>query len=317
MQEIMLEIILRLVFGIRDTYRLARLRALLPRLVDIDAATAVVLLLPPRLRAWTERSRLLRRMSFLPSSRFFGARDEVDRILYEEIEHRRTAADAGGTDVLSRLLAARDDTGRPMSDQELRDELITLLEAGHETTATGLAWTFERLLRHPAALARLLDELDAGQDETYINAVIKESLRARPVVYDAPRLLDAPLKLGGYDIPADWFAAPLISLIHRDPEAYPQPEEFRPERFLGQGGDDTSRANGSWMPFGGGRRYCVGAQLALLEMRVVIREVLQRLELHAPDPAPEAQKMKHVTFVPARQTRVIARARSTIRTAAG
>ncbi|MGH3392729.1 MAG: cytochrome P450, partial [Actinomadura sp.] len=274
MQNITLEVILRLVFGIHDTERLSRLRVLLPELIDVGGST-VLLMTPPGLRSWLETSPLARRLPFLPTTRFVKVRAAVDRILYDEIARRRATPDPEATDVLSRLLAARDDEDRPLSDEELRDELITLLEAGHETTATGLAWAFERLLRNPEIVDRLRAELAAGGDETYLDAVVKEALRSRPVVYDAPRLLDVPLDLGGYRVPAGWFAAPLISVIHRDPQAYPEPDEFRPERFLG---DDTAQAQKSWMPFGGGRRYCVGAQLALLEMRVIIREVLTRVE---------------------------------------
>ncbi|GAA4521883.1 MULTISPECIES: cytochrome P450 [Nonomuraea] len=288
MQEITLEVIIRLVFGIRDAERLGRLHALLPRLIRLGGATSVVML-PARLR---ERAK---GVPFLPYARFLKARAGVDAILYEEIARRRSAG-ADGTDVLSRLLESGFD------DQEIRDELITLLIAGHETTATSLAWAFERLLRLPHVLERLPD------DEPYLDAVVKEVMRVRPAVYEAPRLLDAPLRLGEYEIPAGSYAGPFIPLVHRDPAAFPSPEEFRPERFLdGQ----QSRA---WMPFGGGRRFCVGAQLALLEMRVIIREVLHRLDLTAPDPAPETRRLTNVTLSPARLTRVIARARSLDRT---
>ncbi|MEV4217331.1 cytochrome P450 [Nonomuraea sp. NPDC049725] len=287
MQEITLEIIIRLIFGIRDAERMGRLRALLPRLIE-SGGSASVAMLPARLRGPAAA------LPFLPYARFLRLRAAVDAILYDEIRRRR--ADPDGTDVLSRLLNAG------LGDEEVRDELITLLIAGHETTATGLAWTFERLLRLPDVLRRLPD------DEPYLDAVVKEALRARPVVYEAPRLLDAPLRLGGYDIPAGWYAGPFIPLVHQDPAAFPSPAEFRPERFLeGQ----QSRA---WMPFGGGRRFCVGAQLALLEMRVIIREVLHRLELVAPDQAPEARRLANVTLAPAELTRVIARARTPART---
>lgn len=287
MQEITLEIIIRLVFGIRDAGRIGRLRALLPRLIEAGGSMSVAML-PPRLRE------PMARLPFSPYARFLRVRAAVDAILFEEIARRRKEPE--GTDVLSRLLA----TG--LGDQEVRDELITLLIAGHETTATGLAWAFERLLRLPDVLRRLPD------DEPYLDAVIKEVLRVRPVVYEAPRVLDAPLRLGGYEIPAGWYAGPSIPLVHHDAAVFPSPAEFRPERFLdGQ----QSRA---WMPFGGGRRFCVGAQLALLEMRVIIREVLRRLELTAPDPAPEARRLANVTFAPARLTRVIARAHYPART---
>jgi cytochrome P450 len=305
MQEITLEVILRLVFGIRDNDRLIRLRELIPELIDVGGSTALVMM-PPRMRAWTERSRLLRHVSFLPTTRFVKVRAAVDEILYDEIARRRAGSAPEATDVLSRLLAARDEDGQAMSDQEIRDELLTLVVAGHETTATGLAWAFDRLLRTDTVLTRLREEIAAGEEETYLDAVVKEVLRSRPVVFDAPRLLDAPLRLGAHEVPAGWFAAPLIALIHRDPDAYPEPDVFRPERFLGDG---AALAAKSWMPFGGGRRYCAGAQLALLEMRVIIREILRRVDLDGVGAAPERPRMKHVTYVPAHGTRVRVRAR--------
>lgn len=289
MQEITLEVILRLVFGIRDDRRLDRLRVLLPKLIEIGGS-ATLMMLPPRVREAT------RRLPFTQYGRFLRLRTAVDEILFDEIGRRR--AEPGGTDVLGRLLETE------LGDQEVRDELITLLIAGHETTATGLAWAFERLLRTPDVLDRL------PHDEEYLDAVVKEALRVRPVVFEAPRLVDAPLRLGDYEVPAGWYAAPLIALIHQDPSIWPSPEEFRPERFL-DGADAHGKA---WMPFGGGRRFCVGAQLALLEMRVILREVLGRLELSAPDPAPEARRLKLVTLAPAKLTRVSARARTPART---
>ncbi|MFI6978822.1 cytochrome P450 [Embleya sp. NPDC050154] len=304
MQEITLEVILRLVFGIRDNDRLARLRTAIPELIEVGGSP-VMLMLPPRVRAWTQ-SPPATRLGFLPTTRFQRARDAVDAMLFDEIAHRRTEPVPGATDVLSRLLQARDEQGRPMSDQELRDELITMLEAGHETTATALAWTFERLLRTPAVLAELREEIDDGRHTTYLDAVVKEALRSRPVVYEAPRLLDEPLQLGRFRVPAGSFASPVITLIHHDPEVFPEPSRFRPERFLGP---DAARAQRAWMPFGGGRRYCVGAQLAVLEMTVIIREVLTRLELTAPDPTPERPRARHVTLIPAKRTVVVARPR--------
>ncbi|MGW3347710.1 cytochrome P450 [Nonomuraea rubra] len=287
-QEITLEIIIRLIFGITDAGRVRRLHALLPELIETGGSMQVAML-PERVRG------LAARAPFLAYGRFLRLRAEVDAILFEEIRRRRAAP--GGDDVLGRLLESE------LGDQELRDELITMLIAGHETTATGLAWAFERILRMPEVLRRLPD------DEPYLDAVVREVLRVRPVVYEAPRLLDAPLRLGGYEIPAGWYAGPYIPLVHRDPAAFPAPGEFRPERFL------DGHQGKAWMPFGGGRRFCVGAQLALLEMRVIIREVLHRLELTAPDQAPEARRLKNVTLAPAKLTRVIARARTPARTA--
>ncbi|MBB5775823.1 cytochrome P450 [Nonomuraea jabiensis] len=283
MQDITLEIIIRLIFGIHDAGRVSRLRALLPELIE-TGGSPLIPMLPERFR----------RIPFGPYPRFVRVSAEVDAILFDEIRRRRAAP--GGTDVLGRLLDTE------LGDHEIRDELITMLLAGHETTATGLAWAFERLLRMPEILDRLPD------DEAYLDAVVKEVLRVRPVVYEAPRMLDAPLRLGEYEIPAGWYAGPFIPLVHHDPAAFPEPDEFRPERFLD---GPQSRA---WMPFGGGRRFCVGAQLALLEMRVIIREVLHRLELTAPDQAPEARRLKNVTLAPANLTRVTARARTPART---
>ncbi|GAA2213114.1 cytochrome P450 [Nonomuraea monospora] len=287
-QEITLEIIIRLIFGITDAGRVQRLHVLLPELIEVGGAMSVVML-PERLRGPAGRA------PFGRYRRFVRLRAEVDAILLDEIRRRRTAP--GGGDVLGRLLETE------LGDQELRDELLAMLFAGHETTATGLAWAFERILRMPGVLERLPD------DEPYLDAVVKEVLRVRPVVIEAPRLLDAPLRLGGYEIPAGWYAGPYIPLVHRDPAAFPAPGEFRPERFL------EGHQGKAWMPFGGGRRFCVGAQLALLEMRVIIREVLHRLELTAPDQAPEARRLKNVTLAPAKLTRVIARARTPARTA--
>ncbi|WP_180903595.1 cytochrome P450 [Nonomuraea indica] len=287
MQEITLDVILRLVFGIRDAERLDRLRVLLQRLME-QGSTMSVAMTPPRLR---DR---MARVPFTPYARFLRVRSAVDAILFDEIARRR--AEPGGTDVLARLL----ETG--LGDQEIRDELVTMLLAGHETTATGLSWAFERLLRTPDVLDRLPD------DEPYLDAVVKEVLRLRPVVYEAPRLLDTPLRLGAYEVPAGWYAGPSIPLVHHDPAVFAEPEEFRPERFLDGG------PHRSWMPFGGGRRFCVGAQLALLEMRVIIREVLRRLELSVTDQAPETRRLTGVTLSPAKRARVIAQARTPART---
>ncbi|GAA1084147.1 cytochrome P450 [Streptomyces javensis] len=305
MQAITLEITLRLVFGIRDVTQLARLRALLLALSKASGSP-LLFLMPARLRAWAEKSPLAMRVPVLPTTRTMKASAAVDEILFAEIARRRDEEDSGATDVLGRLLKARDDQGRAMSDQEIRDELLTLLEAGLETTATGLSWAFERLMRSPEILRRLQEELERGEDDSYLEAVVKEVLRLRPVITGSGRLLDKPLRLDGYEIPAGWVAIPMFSLIHQDSEAYPDPEEFRPERFLGEG---AQAAQKSFLPFGGGRRYCVGAQLAMMEMKVIIREVLRRVELTAADPAPEAQRMWHVTLVPGKRAVAVARER--------
>ena len=199
--------------------------------------------------------------------------------------------------MLSLLLSARHEDGSPMSDQELRDELMTLLGAGHETTATGLAWAFERLLRTPAVHERLTSDLD---DDEYLDAVVKETLRVRPVVTDCARKLTADTQIAGFDIPAGTLLLPAIALLNRHPDLWPDPEEFRPERFL-EGQPDPY----SWIPFGGGVRRCIGAAFAQQEMKIVLREILARVRLRAADPAPEPPRVRHVTIVPARGARVV------------
>jgi cytochrome P450 family 135 len=302
-QEITLEVILRIVFGLTDRERLAELRRLLPEFTQVGGS--LVLWTVPG-RAWRrlDRSRVARRVPN-PLRRFLRLRDEVDELLHSEIAARRTvAADPDRRDVLSMLIRARDDEGRAMSDAELRDELVTLLEAGHETTATALAWTFERLMRSPAALRRLLAELDAG-GEAYLEAVVKEALRSRTVVLDTPRLLEGPVTVGGHEIPAGWYVAPALPLVQRARTAWSEPEEFRPERFL-----EGDGAREGWIPFGGGKRHCVGSHLALLEMKVIVREVLRRVELEPVDAEDERARMQHVTLVPSELARARLRRRS-------
>ncbi len=297
MQAITLEVILRLVFGVTDEERLEEFRRALPALLE-PTGNALMLMLPPSLWNEPRNQRIMRRFPN-PLRTFFRALDEVDRLLYEEIARRRREGPSSRRDVLSTLLGARDEDGRGMTDVELRDELVTLLEAGHETTATALAWTFERLVRTPRALGRLEEEL-AGDGDEYLDAVVREALRTRPVVFDTPRLLAGPLELGGYVIPGGWYVAPAIPSVHLDPVANPQPLEFRPERFL-----DGSPRDG-WIPFGGGKRHCVGSHLALLEMKVVIAEVLRRVQLEAVDLEAERRRVHHITLVPSEGAKVLA-----------
>lgn len=299
MQAITLEVILRVVFGVDDPARLARLTAPLRTLLDSagDPASLLALQLTsgarPRPRTpWGRVRRLLA---------------PVDRMIHEEIRARRAAYadDAAGDDILSLLLAAHDEDGRPMTDAELRDELMTLLVAGHETTATALAWTLERLVRHPDVLARLEREVADGDGDAYLDAVIRETLRLRPVVPAVVRRLTAPQTFGGWALPAGVHIAPNIWLIHRDPARYPEPEAFRPERFL-----DRTPGTYEWIPFGGGIRRCLGASFALYEMRVVLRTIVEQVRL-APTPtaAGEPVVRRFVTYVPRRGGRVTVAAR--------
>jgi cytochrome P450 len=291
-QAITLEIIMRTVFGIEDAGRLEHLRDRLGRLLDLGmqrAALASIVL--PVLRKTIGRNTW---------KRFVSLREDVDAVLYDEIARRRVGEDTTERDdVLSVLLQARDEEGKPMTDVELRDELMTLLVAGHETTATAIAWAFELLLRNPAELARLQDEVDTGESDEYLDAVIKESLRLRPVVPGVVRKLTRPLELGGYELPAGVRAAPNIYLTHRRPDIYPEPERFRPERFI-----DSPADTYSWIPFGGGVRRCLGASFALYEMKIVIPTILRTASLRAVGATPEPIRRRAITFVPQRDAMV-------------
>jgi cytochrome P450 len=292
-QAITLEIIMRAVFGIDDAERLAHLRDRLGRMLDIGMKPFALALiaLPPLRRSVGRRI----------WNHFRQMRAEVDAVLYDEIARRRAAPDTPERDdVLSILLQARDDEGNAMTDVELRDELMTLLVAGHETTATTLAWAFDLLLRHPPALARLRAEVDAGESDEYLDAVIKEALRLRPVLPGVVRKLTAPLELNGYELPAGIRVAPNIYLTHRRADVYPQPERFRPERFLEQPADTYS-----WLPFGGGIRRCLGASFALYELKVVIPAILRGVELRAVRERPEAIRRRAITFVPEHDAEVV------------
>ena len=286
MQAITLEVILRAVFGVRDGERMDLFRRRIPPLGQLNS---VLDWLPVMQRDLGGLS---------PAARFRKALAAVDELIYAEIAERRESAPGEERDdVLSLLLAARHEDGSAMTDVELRDELMTLLTAGHETTATGLAWAFERLLRTPAVMERLLGSLD---EDEYLDAVVKETLRLRPVVVDVARKLTREIELGEWRLPAGTLVLPAIAAIHVRPDLYPEPHEFRPERFLDGGAESYS-----WIPFGGGVRRCIGASFAQVEMRVVLREVLRRVRLRADSPKPERPKVQHVTVVPARGCRVL------------
>jgi cytochrome P450 family 135 len=231
--------------------------------------------------------------------------DAIDRNLYAVIAARR-AQDAGArTDILSLLLSARDEDGEAMTDHELRDELLTLVLAGHETTANSLAWAFERLLRTPAAYERLRDAARSEQDEDgYVEATIHEAMRNRPVVPITGRRVTVPWQLGEFRLPAGSHVLVSIALLHHRADVYPDPFAFRPERFLG-----VKPGTYTWVPFGGGIRRCLGATLAMAEMRVVLRAIARRTDLAAPEPAPEHVVHRNVTMIPARGTRVVMTAR--------
>jgi cytochrome P450 len=294
MQAITLEVIMRTVFGVREGDRVERLgRALRESLawVTEPRRLAQIALLGPRRMA--ERGTLQRALA------------PADELIYEEIRARRDAPDlAERDDVLSLLLQARHDDGTAMSDKELRDELMTLLVAGHETSATGLAWALEALARHPAALARLRDEVDAGED-AYLDAVVKETLRLRPVIALVLRRLTEPMEIGGRLLPAGVNVAPCIYLVHRRADVYDEPRAFRPERFL-----DNPPGTYTWIPFGGGVRRCLGASFAQFEMKVVLRELVARLDIRAARPQPERRVRRAIVFAPSRGGEIVVERRA-------
>jgi cytochrome P450 len=287
-QRITLAVIMRAVFGVHDEDRLERFE----RLIDDFAKRVGVITSFPMLR------RNLGPGS--PWPRFLRSRAELDEFVYEEIRLRRSEpGHEERDDVLSLLMGARDEDGEAMSDRELRDEMVTVLGAGHETTATGLAWAVERLVRNPAVLAKLRESLAAGEEE-YLNATVKETLRARPVIVDVARKLKAPARIGGYELAEGTFVLPAIAALHYREDLFPAPEEFRPERFL-----DGSVDNYAWIPFGGGVRRCIGAAFAEYEMRTILRQFVERAELRPVDPKPERVRVRNITLAPARGTRVV------------
>jgi cytochrome P450 len=230
----------------------------------------------------------------------------VDELIFDEIARRREEPDLEDReDVFSMLLLARDEDGEPMTDQELRDQLVTLLVAGHETTATGLAWAFDLILRTPRVRAALRRAVAEGDDQ-YIDAVAKETLRIRPVIPGVGRVVrGGPFELGGYTLPEGTEINPSIATIHARGTLYPGPDDFRPERFLADDAPDTY----TWIPFGGGTRRCLGASFALFEMRVVLRRVIERTELEPVGSRPERVERRGIVMVPKHETRVLLRER--------
>lgn len=243
-----------------------------------------------------------------PGNVVSGVMKRVDELLYALIGERREAGAAGSgrTDILSLLLAAADEDGVPMDDEELRDELITLVLAGHETTANSLAWSFERLLRNRSAYDRLRELMRAtaadasAESDAYVEAVIHETMRVRPVVPSIGRRVSVPWQLGRFRVPAGTPVVMSIVLLHHREDVYPRPFAFEPERFLG-----VKPGTYTWIPFGGGIRRCLGATLAMAEQRVVLRAIAARIDMRAPDPAPERLRHRNVTMVPAQGTRVV------------
>ncbi len=292
-RNITLEVILRAVFGV-EAERMGSLKGAIGELAEPTRTFAML------------RFALSKPSSHRPPGELGKALDRLDALIYAEIARRRKQHDLEQReDILSLLLQARDEDGQELTDGELRDELVSLLLAGHETTSTSTAWAIERLIRHPDALARLLAEIDSGEDnDDYMQAVIHETLRCRPVIPGVVRLLHEPLTLAGYELPKGTRVIASIYLTNRNPRVYENPREFRPERFLGVQPDTFA-----WIPFGGGIRRCIGASFAMLEMRTMLRTMLS--ELHPSVPARsvwrrgEWNRRRAITLVPGAGARVL------------
>jgi cytochrome P450 len=295
MQAITLEVILKAVFGVTDQVRSERLSERLPLLLGETSSPALQL-------RFLIASRLGRGDPFAKLAEITRSIDEL--LLAEIAERRKDPTSAEREDILSLLVSARFEDGSAMSDRDLRDQLVTLLLAGHETTATALAWTFDLLLRHPATLTRLVEEIDAGED-AYLRAVASESLRLRPVVPLAGRRLASDLNAGGLNLPAGTDVTPAIWLTHTRADLYPEPYAFRPERFL-----DSPPSGYGWIPFGGGIRRCLGASFAEFEMRIVLETILRRHALEAVSSRAERVTRRNVTFSPRNGTLVRGRPRA-------
>jgi cytochrome P450 len=285
MQAVTLEVIIRAVFGFKERDRIELARRRLTEVLDLTtdwrSMLALATLGPRRVHDWRYFQREL---------------DPVNDLIFEEIRRRREAPDLQDRDdVLSLLVQARHEDGGPMRDEELRDELMTLLAAGHETTATALAWSLERLVRHPDKMARL-----AEGDDDYLDAVVKETLRLRPVLPIVVRKLTQEMEIGGWRLPAGVSVAPCIYLVHRRPDVYPEPERFRPERFLEQ-----PAGTYTWIPFGGGIRRCLGASFAMFEMKTVLAAIVGRLRLRPLRPEPERVRRRAITLTPERGAEVL------------
>jgi cytochrome P450 len=296
-QGLTLEIILRTVFGLDPGTRLDELRDLLTAILDFSSKPGSII--PQLQRGYFGRG---------PWVRFAEMRERADRLLYELIDERRNDGE-DRDDILALLLSARHEDDSPMTDAELRDELMTMLVAGHETTASELAWAFERLAREPAVLDRLVAEIDADDGDEYLTATIQETLRRRPVLPNAePRLVKQPIEIGGWEYPPGVCLIANAYLVHHDPDVYPEPYAFRPERFL-----DSPPGTFTWIPFGGGRRRCIGASFATLEMKIVLRAALTAYSIQPAPNGAELTRRRSITLSPKQGAPTVLRERNPVR----
>ncbi len=296
MQALTMDVILAAVFGLRSGDRLTELRLALTEMLEFGLSP--LSLLPPAQRA---------PFGLGPWAKFIKVRARADELIYAEIDDRRQRPDAGGSEIIASLIEARHEDGSPMSDEEIHDELLTLLVAGHETTATELAWALERLTREPEVMAKLISAVDEGDGEPYLTATIREILRHRPVLLNAaPRTVKKAIEVGGVRYEPRVHLVASAWLVQHDPDIYPEPYAFRPERFL-----DSDPGTYDWIPFGGGRRRCIGASFAQMEMAVVLRELLRSTEVTAGADGAEFTIRRAITVTPGRGAETVLADRAT------
>jgi cytochrome P450 family 135 len=288
MRALTMEVILRAVIGVRDEPRRRQLGELLLGFARGGIAT----MLADTRFSWMTQGAIGQRLPWM------RARAQGERLLYEEISDHRASPD-GREDILAMLVETRNEDGRPLSDEQLRDQVLTLVAGGHDTSAATLAWCFERILHHPEVLARCREA--SSEDQEYLNAVVSETLRIRPPIDSASRKLSAPFELGGYRLPAGTIVTASIVGVHRSPELYPDPLRFSPERFLDRPAPYT------FIPFGGGTRRCIGASFAMMELKTVLQTVLRHVDLRAVNRDDErASRTLGIGIAPARGVQVIA-----------
>ena len=297
MQEVTMRVILQAVFGLDDGPRLQKIRPLLASVVDMTGSPlrSSMLFLGWMQQDWG---------SWSPWGQMKQRQRKIDELIYAEIAERRDQPDPSRTDILSLMMAARDENGQPMTNQELRDELMTLLFAGHETTATALTWAFYWIHSFPSVREKLLQELDSlGENPDpmeifrlpYLSAVCQETLRIYPVaMLTFPRVVNSPVELMGHQLEPGTVVIGSIYLTHHREDLYPEPLQFKPERFL-----ERQFSPYEYVPFGGGSRRCIGMALAQLEMKLVLAHILRDFDLALAEKKPVPAKRRGVTLGPA------------------
>jgi unspecific monooxygenase len=307
MQDISLQVILQAVFGLHQGQRCQQLKPLLTSLLNFTTSPLIFTLafFPALMQDLGP---------FSPGRHFIRRKQKIDQLIYAEIHERREHPHPSGSDILTLLLSARDEAGQPMTDEELRDELITLLLAGHETTATAMTWALYWIHRLPEVKEKLLEELDTlghNPDPSaitrlpYLNAVCSETLRIYPIVLvGTPRIAKSPIQIMGYEFEPNTVLTPCIYSLHRREDLYPEPKQFKPERFL-----ERQFSPYEYLPFGGGNRRCIGAAFALYQMKLVLATVLSRFDLALADNRPVKPVRRGVTMTPAGGVKMVVKGR--------